>query len=199
MSVRSKSGVKPSEKRFSIGDVIIGVILIVIIWAAYSFLQPSSPASKTTTSSLSLSPDFTLPVVDANGLTGQSVTLSSFRGKVVLLEFMAPECPHCARMTTVLDQLYDKYAVENVVFLTVSGQGSHWYGATPDDVAGFIRTYGSKWPYVVDASNGVFNAYGVTGTPTFFVIGKNGQIEASYVGETQYATLDADISRLLAG
>jgi thiol-disulfide isomerase/thioredoxin len=197
MSTRSKDERKLKEKRFSIGDAIIGVVLIIIIWAAYSFLQPSSPTTRTTTTS-NLSPDFTLPVVDGNGLTGQSITLSSFRGKVVLLEFMAPECPHCAKMTTVLDQLYSKYGGENLVLLSVSGQGSHWFGATPDDVAGFIRTYGTKWPYLIDTSNGVFNAYGVTGTPTFFVIGKTGQIAASYVGETQYATLAADISRLLA-
>jgi len=53
--------------------------------------------------------------------------------------------------------------------------------------------------YLVDASNNVFNAYGVTGTPTFFIIGRNGQVAASYVGETQYTTLAADLSRLLAG
>jgi thiol-disulfide isomerase/thioredoxin len=197
MSTRSKNARPPKEKRFSLGDVVIGIVLIAIIWAAYSFLQPSSPTTKTTTTS-NLSSDFTLPVVDGTGLTGQSITLSSFRGKVVLLEFMVPECPHCAKMTTVLDQLYSKYGGENVMFLSVSGQGSQWFGATPADVAGFIRTYGTNWPYLIDTSNSVFNAYGVTGTPTFFVIGKNGQVGASYVGETQYATLAADISRLLA-
>ena len=101
-------------------------------------------------------------------------------------------------MVQVLDELYRNFGGQNVVFLSVSGQGSHWFGATPDDVANFIRTYDTNWIYVVDTSNAIFTMYGVTGTPTFFIIGKNGQIAASYVGETPYPTLAADLSRLSA-
>jgi thiol-disulfide isomerase/thioredoxin len=204
MATDSKSEGKRREKRFSLGDVVIGIILIGIIWVAYSLSQPAAPSTTTRTSSNSgisstMGSDFTLPVVDGNGLTGQSVSLSSFRGKVVLLEFMAPECAHCQKMVPVLEQLASEYGGENVVFVTVAGQGSHWFGATPTDVATFIRTYNTNWVYVVDTANNVFNAYGVTGTPTFFIIGKSGQIAASYVGETQYATLAADLTRSLAG
>jgi len=169
--------------------IIIGIVLVVVIWAAYSFNQPSPPA--TTTTQTSGVPDFTLPVIDQNGLTGQKVSLSSFRGKVVLLEFMTPNCPHCQTMAPVLENLYRQYGRESVVFLTVVGP---WDGV--DQAAKFIRGYRSSWAYVYDSSGTTFNMYGVSGTPTFFVITKNGEIATRYEGETPTDTLARDINRL---
>jgi cytochrome oxidase Cu insertion factor (SCO1/SenC/PrrC family) len=40
--------------------------------------------------------------------------------------------------------------------------------------------------------------YGVTQTPTFFMIAKNGQIAGTYQGEVAYDTLAADLTRLNA-
>lgn len=182
------------EKRLGLGDkIVIGIVLIVVIGVAYWFSQPPPPPLPTS----STAPDFTLRVVGPNGLTGQQVSLSSFRGKVVLLQFMAPECPHCQSMAPVLVSLYQKYGA-NVVFLSVSGQAPNWFGATPTDVANFIHKYGTNWVYVVDSSNSVFNMYGVSSTPTMFIIGKNGDVLNSYVGEITYNTLDPDLARFSA-
>lgn len=179
--------------------IAIPIIVIIAVWAVYSFSQPS-PNSTTlqvtysTTASLSNSagaPDFTLPAVGPNGLTGQSITLSSFRGKVVLLEFMEPWCSHCQNMASVLDSLYAQYGSENVVFISVAGP---WNGATATDAANFIRNYGTSWGYVYDSSGTVFSNYGVNSTPTFFIIGKNGSIISTFSGEQSSGTLSAAIS-----
>jgi thiol-disulfide isomerase/thioredoxin len=182
------------EKRLGLGDkIVIGIVLIVVIGVAYWLSQPPPPPLPAS----STAPDFTLRVVGPNGLTGQQVSLSSFRGKVVLLQFMAPECPHCQSMAPILVRLYQKYGA-NVVFLSVSGQAPNWFGATPTDVADFIHKYGTNWVYVVDSSNSVFNMYGVSSTPTMFIIGKNGEVLNSYVGEITYNTLDPDLARFSA-
>ncbi len=186
---------KSRGKKFGWSDkIIVGVILVVVIWAAYSFSQPP-PTQPTVTSG---TPDFTLPVVGPNGLTGQKVSLSSFRGKVVLLEFMVPWCGHCQNMAPVLEGLYQQYGRENVVFLSVSGswQGPDGRPADANDAAKFIRDYHSSWIYAYDSSNTAFNSFGVTGTPTFFIIAKNGSIAATYSGEVSYETLATDLSRL---
>jgi thiol-disulfide isomerase/thioredoxin len=178
-----------------LGDgVIVGVILIVIIWAAYTFAIPH-PSTTTTTTSQSNVADFTLPVVDESGLTGQSISLVSFRGKVILLEFMVPWCPHCQKMAPVLDELYQQFG-QKVVFLSVSGA---WNSATAGDAAQFIRAYSATGTFVYDSSNSVFTSYGVNQTPTFFLIGKDGQIVVSYPpGEVAYNTLATDLARLTA-
>jgi len=119
MSKRIRAGKKNRKGGKGVGwneKIIIGIVLVVAIWAAYSFNQPSPSA--TTTTQTPGAPDFTLPVIDQNGLTGQKPSLSSFRGKVVLLEFMTPNCPHCKTMASVLENLYRQCGRESVVFLT---------------------------------------------------------------------------------
>jgi cytochrome c-type biogenesis protein len=179
--------------------IAIPIIIIVVLWVGYSLTQPSPASTKlqvTYSSTASLTnansaPDFTLPVVDSEGLTGQTVSLSSFQGKVVLLEFMEPWCPHCQHMASVLDSLYAQYGSGNVVFLSVAGP---WNGATAGDTANFIQNYGTNWIYVYDSSGTVFSSYGINATPTFFVIGKDGSISTSFQGEQSSDALSAAIS-----
>jgi len=189
MSARSK--VKRKKKGLSWGEkIVIAVVLVIVIWAAYSLSQPTPPPVQSGTA-----PDFTLPVVNSSGLTGQKISLSSFRGKVVFLEFMVPSCIHCQNMAPALEQLYQQFGKQNVVFLTVSGP---WNSASANDAANFIRTYHTSWIYVYDSSNTVFSTYGVRATPTFFIITKNGQIATAYEGETSIQTLTADLTRINA-
>ena len=187
-------------RRLSLSEkVAIPVILILAVWAVYSFSQPSqgtsisqSSSSSTVTSNQSGAPDFTLPAVSANGLTGQRVSLSSFRGKVVLLEFMEPWCSHCQNMAPVPENLYKQFGSQNVVFISVAGP---WQGATSDDTAKFIQGYGSSWTYLYDSSGSTMSMYGVTATPTFFVIGKDGSIITTLQGEQTYDTLAAILAQ----
>jgi len=180
--------------------VAIPFIIIIAIWALWSFTQAPTQASTTlqvaysSTGSPTQSggaPDFTLPIVGPGGLTGQTLTLSSLRGKVVLLEFMEPWCPHCQNMAPVLDGLDAQYRVGNVTFVSVAGP---WNGASASDAASFIHHYGTNWTYVYDSSGTVFASYGVNSTPTFFVIGKDGAIASSFQGEQPASTLASAIS-----
>ncbi len=182
--------------------IAIPIIIIIVVWVVYSFSVPS-PTSTTlqvtyssivTLAKSNAAPDFTLPVVGANGLTGNKTSLSSYQGKVVLLEFMEPWCPHCQHMASVLDSLYAQYGSGNVVFLSVAGP---WNGATAGDAAIFIHnygTYGTNWVYVYDSSGIVFSNYGVNSTPTFYIIGKDGSISGTFQGEQTSDTLSSAIS-----
>jgi len=203
----SKKATEPGKEKHGLSraeKIAIPIIIIIAVWVVYSFTQP--PPSSTTlqvtyssTASLSQSsgaPDFTLPIVASNGLTGQTVTLSSFRGKVVLLEFMEPWCQHCQRMASVLDGLYAQYGKGNVVFISVAGP---WNGATADDTANFIRNYGTSWVNVYDSSAIVFSNYGIQSTPTFFVIGKDGSISSTFSGEQTSDALSGAISTAING
>lgn len=206
MSAHQKPTKKEPRKGFSRGEKAIGlVILFFAIWAIYSFSQPSGPQTTTTTGTALTStaastsqvpgaPDFTLPVIGPNGLTSEKISLSSFRGKVVFLEFMEPWCEVCQSMAPTVVRLYQQFGPQNVVFLAVAGP---WQGATADDAAKFMRDYGTPWTYVYDSSGSIFNTYGVQGTPTFFLIAKNGSIQTRYEGlNATYDILAADLTRL---
>jgi len=147
-----------------------------------------------TVTSQGVAPDFTLPVVNSNGFSGRTITLSSFRGMVVLLEFMEPWCPHCKNMAPILEELYHQYAPQGVVFLTVVGP---WRNATANDAASFIHNYGSSWAYAYDSSDAVFMEYGVKGTPTFVIVGTDGSTIIRFEGEQTKPTLENAIIRAL--
>lgn len=180
--------------------IAIPIIIVIAIWSIYSFTQPSPTGSSSLTNAVSatvtqsgMAPDFTLPIVGngPGGLTGQTLTLSAFRGKVVLLEFMEPWCPHCQHMAPVLESLYQQYGSGNVVFISVAGP---WNGATASDAASFISQYGTNWTFVYDSSGTIFNEYGVNSTPTFYIIGPNGQVVNNFVGEQPSDTLSGALS-----
>jgi len=195
---------KPQKKGISAKEAVVGLIIIALaVWGVYSLSQPSQTGTTRTVvssvTSASGAPDFTLPVVGPNGLTGQTASLSSYRGKVVLLEFMVPWCPHCQHMAPVLAQLYAQYGAQNVVFLSVSGSWAEGPGSPPasaSDAAAFIRNYGTSWTVVYDSSGTVFSNYGVNSTPTFFLLDKNGVVARTYQGEVASSTLAADIAQL---
>jgi len=164
------------------------VIVVIAVWAVYSLSQPAP-----TQNAISNTLDFTLPEVGPNGLNGQSISLSQFRGKVVLLEFMEPWCPHCQNMAPILDNLYKQYG-SKAVFISVAGP---WQGATPQDTSKFIKDYSSNLIYVYDSSGTVFSKFGINSTPTFFIIGKDGSVYSSYQGEQPINTLANDLARMI--
>jgi thiol-disulfide isomerase/thioredoxin len=163
--------------------IIATVILISVLIPATYGQRPSQKA-----------PDFTLPVVGSSGLTGEKISLSLYRGRVVLLEFMEPSCIRCKHMAPILDGIYRQYEQQDVVFLSVAGP---WNGATADDAAEFIRAFHSEWTYVYDPSGTTFNTFNITATPTIFMINAQSEIAMTYSGEVPASQLTADIGRFL--
>jgi thiol-disulfide isomerase/thioredoxin len=171
-----KSKVTRPERSRGRGVLVFAAVLIIVVAVlGYVMSQPPRQAG----SIGDIGPDFTLHVVGAAGLSDQSVTLSSFRGKVVVLEFMVSWCHVCQEMAPSIEYLNLKYNGQDVVFLSVAGTQS---GATAESTAEFIRQYGSTWTYVLDADGSVFSAYKVDATPTFLILDRSGTILSRFQG-----------------
>ena len=115
-------------------------------------------------------PGFTLTSFD-----GKTVSLSDYRGKIVVLEWFNFECPfvqyHYDTTTTMVD-LADKYKGKNVVWLAINST-SH---ATPEANKAFVEKY--KLPYLIldDRPGRAGRAYDAKTTPHMFVIDRRGNI-----------------------
>lgn len=183
---------KPPHHRYTKRLLFFGIILCVVIISGLFIVQfiQTGPPSVTTTES-GLAPDFTLPIIGSNGPTGQTFTLTSERGKVVLLDFMEPWSPHCQRMALVLESLYQQFGNGNVVIISVAGP---WNGATASDAAVFIQSYGTNWAFVYDSSGTTFAEYGVNSVPTYYIIGTSGAVVSAFTGEQTFDTLSGAIS-----
>ncbi len=127
-------------------------------------------------------PDFTLTDMDGN-----QVSLSDFKGKVILLDFWATWCGPCRMEIPSFIELQDKYE-SDVVILGVSLDQSG-----PSVVVPFAEKMGINYPIVYGNGN-VVQAYGgVPGIPTTFVIDKDFNIQRKYVGYTDHKVFEKDI------
>lgn len=187
-----KSKVTKPE-RSSRRGVLVFVALIIIALAVVGYVMsqpPHQPASVGDTA-----PDFTLHVVVATGLSDQTVSLSSLRGKVVVLEFMLSWCPVCRTMAPSVEYLNQKYNGQDVVFLSVAGtQG----GATADSTADFIKQYHTTWTHVLDTDNLVFSTYKIQATPTYFILDRSGRISSKFQGLVATAEFSDAIDQVLS-
>ena len=171
--------------------VFVAIVVIVLAVAGYVISQPPHQAG----SIGDIAPDFTLHVVSASGLSDESVTLSSFRGKVVVLEFMVSWCHVCQEMAPSVEYLSQKYNGQDVVFLSVAGTQN---GATAESTADYIKQYQSTWTYALDTDGSVFSAYRVDATPTFLILDKSGTILSRLQGAVATAAFSNAIDRALS-
>ena len=120
-----------------------------------------------------LAPDFQL-----DNLDGQSISLSDFRGKPVLVNFWASWCPPCrSEMPFIQDTFTDKkWADKGLVVLAID------IGESPSTVSEFVNKYGLTFPVLLDITQDVSLEYYVRAIPTTFLIDRDGIIQEVKIG-----------------
>jgi cytochrome c biogenesis protein CcmG/thiol:disulfide interchange protein DsbE len=131
-------------------------------------------------------PDFTLQTT-----SGQTVTLSSLRGKPVIVNFWASWCVPCREEFPLLVSAYQKYA----------GQGLQIVGVVHDDTAqsagDFARSYGATWPLALDPSSTAWNAFNGAFVPVSYYIDRDGIVRTVSYGPPPSGFLDDQIAQIL--
>lgn len=131
-------------------------------------------------------PDFTLPLID-----GGQLRLSSYRGKVVLLDFWATWCVPCREEIPHFVELQQKYGGQGLQIIGVSMDDS------PNPVHTFYQQFHMNYPVVMGTPD-VGGAYGgVLGLPIAFLIDREGRVYAKHIGATDAAVFEKDITALL--
>lgn len=118
----------------------------------------------------SIAPDFTLPTPD-----GSTFTLSSTRGKYVLIDFWAAWCQPCRRENPNVVALYGKYKDKgfDIVGVSLDREKEAWVKAIADDQLVWHQVSELKfW------QSEIAQKYGVTSIPATFLLDKEGKIIA---------------------
>ncbi len=108
-------------------------------------------------------------------LSGKSVKLSDYLGKVVVLDFWATWCGPCRASFPGMQKLVNDYKDKDVEFVFIDT----WQNGTPieinKEVSKFLTETKYSFNVLFDLKNEVVAKYKIQGIPTKLVIGKNGE------------------------
>ena len=116
------------------------------------------------------------PEFKARDLSGKSVSLSSFKGKPILLNFWATWCPYCREERPYLNSLHKEYKDKGLVIIAVSVDKSE------ETVRKFLKKMPLDFIILHDNDNAASQPYGVYSLPTSFTVDRNGIIKGKFLG-----------------
>jgi peroxiredoxin len=133
---------------------------------------PTTPAGEVSPEVGKYAPDFTLTTVD-----GKTVTLSSLRGKPVLINFWFTACAPCAKEMPYFQELSKTWPAKGLEFLSID------IGDKASKVSEYMEYYAYTFPVLLDSKSNVALKYGIMYAPTTIIIDKDGVIKLFKVGE----------------
>jgi thiol-disulfide isomerase/thioredoxin len=164
---------------------LLAVLLLVVLpggSSAVTYVNGNGQAVLYTAGHRPLAPDFT-----GTTLTGSRLSLGSYRGRVVVLNFWGSWCGPCRAEAPALAVTAQQYRPSGVAFLGVDVRD------TPASAEAFVRDYGVSYPSVSDTSSVItldFTAVvPIAGTPTTLVIDRTGHIAGAVFGTATYPEL----------
>jgi thiol-disulfide isomerase/thioredoxin len=188
-----------NRRTFALGT-LAAVVLIAVAAIVYYYTGPGHRSVQTASQSPIVGkaqvgqPAPTFEVSTTAGLFDLAAVT-----KPVFLEVFATWCPHCQRMTSVVDRLYRKYR-SRVEFVAVSGSETGMDGVSASsqlDVLNWVRRFNVQYPVAYDPLLNVANLYLQGGFPTFAVIGKDKKVAYLSTGEVSFRELDSAIQKVL--
>lgn len=135
-------------------------------------------------------PDFTL-----SDMSGKAHTLSSYRGKVVMLNFWATYCGPCIKEMPSMQRLKEKLAGKSFEILAID------MAEEKADVKAFMQRHHIQvnFPILLDTEGTVIEQWMVSAVPTTFIIDPQGKIRYALYGGLEWDNDEvvATINRLL--
>ena len=143
-----------------------------------------------------LAPNFTL-----EDLNGKKVSLASFKGRPLVVDFWATWCAPCKVEIPWFEKLHDQYASQGLEILGVSADDLDKDDPAKmftekRDIADFATKMHMNYPILVDAE-AVEDLYKLDAFPTTFFIDRTGKVVASTVGLTPRDVIEADIKKAI--
>jgi peroxiredoxin len=152
-------------KYYRVLPVLIGVLGLLWTWSSRPQTGATEPPSQVATRIGALAPDVTLKALD-----GSTYSLSSLRGKSVVLNFWASWCPPCRAEMAALNNVYTDYRGRDVIVLGVNQMES------ANTAQGFITEQQLSFQFSLDTDGTISQQYHVAALPTTYYIDKQGII-----------------------
>ena len=175
-----------------LSSIKIAIVILLTVFVLAGCDNSTSPSASTPVATVAkgrlighVAPDFTL-----TNIAGQQVSLSQYRGKIVVLNFWATWCPPCREEMPSMEALYQKYKDQGLVMLAVNVDENG-----ESAVKKFLMKTPYSFPILLDSENVAQNIYGVFRFPESFIIDREGVIVEKIIGGRNW--LSAGASKML--
>ncbi len=167
---------EPAKKsRIPIGLVLLAVLIVAVLavmaWRL-SIVSQGRPTSGP-------APDFSMTVFDdIEGMeyAGETITLSQFRGQIVILNFWASWCDPCRDEAEALENIWRLYRDQGLIVIGVDHAADGGPAARE-----YMLEFGISYPNGLDMGSKIGDLYHITGVPETFVIDRDGNIVEVFV------------------
>ncbi|HKK66494.1 MAG TPA: TlpA disulfide reductase family protein [Clostridia bacterium] len=136
--------------------------------AGFGVLKETTPA-----------PDFTIET-----LQGDRVSLSDYRGEVVLLNLWATWCPPCREEMPSMQSIYDQLKDRGFTILAVAAPNPP--RETFEKIENYVSENEYTFPVLIDSEYKVYGTYGTGSIPTSWVVDTEGNLVSRLVGATDW-------------
>lgn len=165
------------------------LLLVLIILAGLAAGCKTSPNEgiKTAPQQGAFAPEFTL-----SNTAGEKVSLTSQRGKVVLINFWATWCPPCMQEMPDINNRYEMHR-ENLAVLAVDN------GDPIESVLQFRDQVGLSFEPLLDSRGAVSRLYQINAFPTSMFVDEHGIIQIVHIGLMTASQLDSYLADMGLG
>ena len=154
--------------------VLVSLLTVAIVQAMDKKTDTPETLGQGTANKEGLSIGAKAPDFQLKTLTGETVKLSDYQGKKVLLNFWATWCGPCKAEMPEMEQ-FSKEIGDDTVILAVN--------IDPQlDVQGFVDEYKITFPILLDAEDKVNETYQIISIPTTYFIDSKGMIKNKFIG-----------------
>jgi len=170
-----------------------GLIAIVLIAVAFVAILAFGMKRSAIDRPDEVAPNFEMQFF--NGYEWEDVKaaqLSDFKGRPVVLNFWASWCVECKIEADLLEQTWQEYRDDGVVFLGVA-----YVDVEPKSLA-YLEEYNITYPNAPDLRSSVSSKYDITGVPETFFIDKEGNVVHIQLGPVSETMLTGIIDQMLA-
>jgi thiol-disulfide isomerase/thioredoxin len=125
------------------------------------------------------------------------ITLSSLKGKVVLLYIWTYTCINSIRPMPYIDDWNQKYSNNGLVIVGVHSP-EFQFEKNYTNVKDAVQRFGIKYPVILDSNHRTWNAYENNYWPRYYLIDTQGYLRYDHIGEGGYDQIEKSIQELLA-
>lgn len=128
------------------------------------------------------------PTFTIKNASGENVSLSDYKGQIVILNFWASWCPPCIEEMPELQEVHDSLGEGKVLLMINLTDGQRETRELADK---FLDRNGYDMNVLYDTEGKAYTPFGITSIPQTFIIDEEGVVIYNITGATDKATIDA--------